>query len=287
MSNKAPIAVVTGASRGAGRGIAIALGSHGCTVYVTGRSEKSGDSPLPGTIYETAEAVTAAGGKGIAVRVDHAVDEQVKALFAQVDRDQGRLDILVNNACALDDDLTMPGNFWEKSLGIVNMLDVGLRSSYVASYYTAPIMVRQKSGLIIFTSASGSVHYVYGPVYGAHKAGMDKFAADMAVDLKDFNVAAVSIWMGALKAERLLMLIKSDPEKYGYLTELTETPEFTGHVIWAMYNDPELQSMSGETVIAAEMAMKYGLQDEGGKQPKSYRDTHQVEPRKQFPYIIR
>lgn len=287
MSSKAPVAVVTGASRGAGRGIAIALGSHGCTVYVTGRSEKSTDSPLPGTIYETAEAVTAAGGKGIAVRVDHAVDEQVAALFAQVKQEQGKLDILVNNACALHDELTLPGNFWEKSLGIANMLDVGLRSSYVASYYAAPLMVEQQHGLIIFTSASGSVHYVYGPIYGAHKAGMDKFAADMAVDLKDYNVAALSIWMGALKAERLQMVIDSDPEKYGHLADVTETPEFTGHIIWGIYIDPDLMAMSGNTVIGAEMAVKYGIKDIDGRQPTSYRDTHKVAPTVQYPNIIR
>ena len=153
MSGEKSIAVVTGASRGAGQGIAIALGSYGCTVYVTGRSEKSGDASLPGTIHETAAAVTAAGGKGIAVRVDHADDRQVKTLFERVQRDEGRLDILVNNACALHDELTAPGNFWEKPLEIVDMLDVGLRSSYVATYYAAPMMVEQRRGLVIFTSA--------------------------------------------------------------------------------------------------------------------------------------
>ena len=287
MSESAPVALVTGASRGAGRGIALALGSHGCTVYVTGRSETRDDSPLPGTIYETAERVTAAGGTGIAVRVDHAVDHQVKTLFEQVQREQGRLDILVNNACAIHDDLTAPGPFWAKSLDIAGMLDVGLRSSYVASYYAAPLMVSRRHGLIVFTSASGSVHYVYGPVYGAHKAGMDKFAADMAVDLKDFDVAAVSIWMGALKAERLQRLIDSAPEKYAHLAGITETPEFTGHVIWALYKDPALLEMSGRTVIGAEMGLKYGIRDEGRRQPVSCRDTHKVEPRVQYPYIIR
>ena len=287
MSESAPVALVTGASRGAGRGIALALGSQGCTVYVTGRSETRDDSPLPGTIHETAERVTAAGGTGIAVRVDHAVDHQVKTLFEQVQREQGRLDILVNNACAIHDDLTAPGPFWAKSLDIAGMLDVGLRSSYVASYYAAPLMVSRRHGLIVFTSASGSVHYVYGPVYGAHKAGMDKFAADMAVDLKDFDVAAVSIWMGALKAERLQRLIDSAPEKYAHLAGMTETPEFTGHVIWALYKDPALLEMSGRTVIGAEMGLKYGIRDEGGRQPVSCRDTHKVEPRVQYPYIIR
>ncbi|CAN7317854.1 SDR family NAD(P)-dependent oxidoreductase [Phenylobacterium sp. LjRoot225] len=287
MSDKRPVAVVTGASRGAGRGIAIALGAHGCTVYVTGRSEKAGDAALPGTIYETAEAVTKAGGVGIAVRVDHADDAQVKTLFDQVERDQGRVDILVNNACALHDQLTAPGNFWEKPLGIVDMLDVGLRSSYVASYYAAPLMIGRDKALVAFTSASGAVHYVFGPAYGAHKAGMDKFAADMAVDFKEAGVAALSIWMGTLWTDRLRMVIASDPAKYAYLENMAETPEFTGHVIWALYNDPQLMELSGQTVIGAEMAVKYGIQDEGGRQPSSYRDTHGVEPRVQYPAIIR
>ncbi len=287
MHQSIPVAIVTGASRGAGRGIAIALGSHGCTVYVTGRSEKSGDASLPGTIYETAQAVTAAGGKGIAVRVDHSDDGQVKALFEQVKAEHGRLDILVNNAAAIHDELTTPGNFWEKPLALGNLMDVGLHSGYVASFYAAPMMVEQRHGLIVFTSASGSVHYVYGPAYGAHKAGMDKFAADMAVDLKDFNVAAVSIWMGALQTDRLKMVIESDREKYGYLENITETPEFTGHVIWSLFNDPDLMQMSGQTVIGAEMALKYGIKDQGGRQPRSCRETNHIEPRVQYPYIIR
>ena len=151
MENSNPVVVVTGASRGAGRGIAVALGSHGCAVYVTGRSEKPGDASLPGTIHETAAAVTAAGGTGIAVRVDHGDDGQIKALFDRVQREHGRLDMLVNNACAIHDQLATPGNFWEKPLAIADMLQVGLRSGYVASYYAAPMMVRQRRGFMIFT----------------------------------------------------------------------------------------------------------------------------------------
>jgi NAD(P)-dependent dehydrogenase (short-subunit alcohol dehydrogenase family) len=287
MNESATVAVVTGASRGAGRGIAIALGAHGCTVYVTGRSEKAGDASLAGTIYQTADAVTAAGGKGIPVRVDHGDDGQIRTLFETVGRDHGRLDILVNNACALHDQLTAPGNFWEKPLQIVDMLDVGLRSGYVASYYAAPLMIARRSGLILFTSASGAVHYVYGPAYGAHKAGMDKFAADMAVDFKPYNVAVMSIWMGALLTDRLKMVIAADREKYGHLEDAAETPEFTGHIVWALYNDPALLEMSGQTVIGAEMAMKYGIKDRADRQPRSYRETHGVEPRVQYPNIIR
>jgi NAD(P)-dependent dehydrogenase (short-subunit alcohol dehydrogenase family) len=284
MSAQKTIAVVTGASRGAGRGIAIALGSHGCTVYVTGRTSKPGEASLPGTIHETAEAVTAAGGKGIAVRVDHAEDSQVKKLFDDIRRSEGRLDILVNNACALHDDLTKPGPFWQKPLGLVDMLDVGLRSAYVASYYAAPLMVEQRHGLVIFTSASGSVHYSLGPAYGAHKAGMDKFAADMAVDFREFGVAAMSIWMGALATERTKAVLA--PERYARLEPIIETPAFTGHVIWALYTDPKLMEMSGQTVIGAEMALQYGIKDEGGRQPPSCRAANGA-PRIQYPTIIR
>lgn len=283
------IAIVTGASRGAGRGIAIALGSNGCTVYVTGRSEKSGDHPLPGTIHETAQAVTAAGGMGIAVRCDHADDTQVAALFDQVIAEQGRIDILVNNAAAICDELNSSGNFWEKPLKLGDMINVGIRSGYVASWMAAPHMVKENHGLIVFTSASGAAHYSMGPAYGAHKAGMDKMAFDMAVDFRSAksNVAALSIWMGALATDRLLTIIAADPKKYGYLTNQIETPEFTGHVIWALYSDPDLAALSGQTVIGAELAVKYGVTDAEGRQPPSYRDTHRVTPHQFHPLIIR
>lgn len=285
----APVAIVTGASRGAGRGIAIALGSHGCTVYVTGRSEKAGDHALPGTIYETAEAVTRAGGKGVAVRCDHADDAQVKALFDQVMAEQGRIDILVNNAAAVYDELSMPGNFWEKPLKLADMIDVGLRSSYVASWLAAPAMVRQDKGLIVMTSASGAAHYSMGPAYGAHKAGVDKLAFDMAVDFRNAkaNVAAISIWMGALATDRLLAMIEADPAKLGYLRDQIESPEFTGHLIWALFADPALQSRSGQTLIGAELAREYGITDAGGRQPPSCRDTHKVVPHQHHPLVIR
>lgn len=281
------VAVVTGASRGAGRGIAVALGEHGYTVYVTGRTRQEGEAALPGTIYETAEAVTAAGGKGIAVRVDHASDAETKALFEQVEREQGRLDILVNNVAHIGDELIQPGPFWEKSLDLVKILDVGLRSQYIASYYAAPIMARQKSGLIVFTSSFGSVCYMHGPAYGAQKAGVDKFAADMAVDLKDYNVAAVSIWMGMLLTERSKKAIQEHPETYGQLAEMAETPEYTGHVIASMYDDPNIMELTGQTVIGAEIAVdRYGLSDEGGKRPISHR-PFLGDPRVPHPAIVR
>jgi NAD(P)-dependent dehydrogenase (short-subunit alcohol dehydrogenase family) len=289
MSKKNVVAVVTGASRGAGRGIAIALGMHGCTVYVTGRSQKAGDASLPGTIYETADLVTKAGGKGIAVRVDHHDDAQVRAMFDQVKREQGRLDILVNNACAVHDDLTKAGKlpFWEKPIEIANMIDVGVRSGYVATHMAAPMLLKANPGLVIFTGSSGSVHYFLSPAYGAHKAGMDKMAADMAVDFKDTNVSTFSIWMGGLVTERVQALFATDPVKFAPMKERLETPEYTGHIIWAMLNDPNIKEMSGQVLIGADIAQKYGIKDEGGRQPPSARDLYKVEVPNYYPARVR
>lgn len=284
-----PVAIVTGASRGAGRGIAVALGTHGCTVYVTGRSARTGDHALPGTIYETAQAVTAAGGQGIAVQCDHGDDDQVRALFDQVLAEQGRIDILVNNAAAVYDELSAPGGFWEKPLKLADMIDVGIRSGYVASWLAAPEMVKQDAGLIVFTSASGAAHYSMGPAYGAHKAGVDKMAFDMAEDFRHAGakVTALSVWMGALATDRLLAMIAAEPAKYGHLRDHLETPEFTGHVIWGLYNDADLARRNGQTLIGAELAREYGIRDEGDRQPPSSRDTHGVAPHQHHRLVIR
>jgi NAD(P)-dependent dehydrogenase (short-subunit alcohol dehydrogenase family) len=264
------VAVVTGASRGAGKGIAVALGAEGATVYVTGRSLKEGDAPLPGTIGDTADLVTTAGGKGIAVACDHAKDAEVKALFDRIKREQGRVDILVNNATFLHDELINKGGFWEKPLELVNILDVGLRSAYVASWYAAPLMVAKKNGLIVFTSSFGASCYMHGPGYGAQKVGIDKFAKDMGVDLRPHNVAAVSIWMGMLRTDRTKRVMDSEPQKYAGFWDMAETPEFTGHLISAIYRDPKRAEKSGKVLIGAEVAQEYGLTDEG-RQPPSHR----------------
>jgi len=275
---KAGVAVVTGGSRGVGRGIAIALGSHGYTVYVTGRTRQAGESPWDGTIHGTAAAITAAGGRGVAVRVDHRNDDEVKALFERVGQDEGRLDILVNNAALIRDELQRTAPFWEKPLAAsVDLLDVGLRSSLVASYYAAPLLVRTGRGLVVFTSAPGAVYYQYGAAYGAHKAGMDKFAADMAVDFRPFGVTAVSIWLGAVLTERLQQIIDRAP-KLAYLYDIAETPEFTGHIIAALAADPDVLGVSGRTLIGAEVARQYGISDRDGRQPPSIRELKPVEP---------
>src|SRR2546430_2206170 len=144
MSNSNPIAVVTGASRGAGAGIARALGGHGYTVYVTGRTESSGESTPAGSIQETAEHVNALGGKGIPVRVDHTDDEQVKDFFERVRRDHGKIDVLVNNAAIIRDEMMGRTKFWEEPLTVMDTLAVGLRSNYVATVFAVPLMLPQR-----------------------------------------------------------------------------------------------------------------------------------------------
>lgn len=286
MSDDNVVAVVTGASRGAGAGIATALGSHGCTVYVTGRTTGDG-ATSSGTIDETAAQVTEAGGKGIAVRVDHADDEQVKALFDQIGEEHGKLDILVNNAAIIRDEMMGRTKFWQEPLNVIDTLGVGLRSSYVATVYAAPLMLDQPKGLVAFTSSSGGTHYAFGPAYGVPKAGTDKMAADMAYDLREFGVAAVSIWMGSLLTDRVRAIIASKPEKFGHILDTAETPELTGHVMWALYQDPELMALSGRTLIGAELAVKYGIVDEDDRQPPSYRDMFDVHPYVQYPHVMR
>ena len=264
------IASVTGASRGAGKGIALALGDAGATVYVTGRSQAEGDSALPGTVYATAEQITQRGGRGIAVVCDHANDESVEALFAQIERDHGKLDILVNNALCVPDGLTLPGPFWEKPLSLQDILNVGLRSSYVAAYYAAPLLVKQ-GGLLVNTSSPGGRSYMHGPAYGAGKAGVDKMAHDMAVDFEPYQVAVVSLWMGLLKTERTQAAFEADPDLYRDMMAMVESPEFTGRVVAALSADKNRMARSGKVWFAAELGAEYGLADIDGRLPPSPR----------------
>ena len=272
-----PVAVVTGASRGAGRGLAHALGAAGWRVYLTGRTE---------ALTAAAREVTAAGGEGIAVRTDHADDASVAELFARVSDDNDHLDLLVNNAAAISDALTNPAPFWEKPLELADVLDVGLRSAYVASWCAAPLLLRTEHGLIAFTSSPGSVCYMHGPAYGAQKAGVDKMVADMAVDFAGTGVSTVSIWMGILLTERLQQAFGDNAAALAGFAEHAETPEFTGRLIDALYRDPDVATLNGHTVIAAELAERYGLTDEAGRRPPSHRDALGA-PREPSTVIVR
>lgn len=268
------VAIVTGASRGVGKGIALALGQEGATVYVTGRTVTEGSYPLPGTVGETAVEVTRRGGRGIAVQVDHANDDQVAALFERVRQEQNRLDILVNNAFSLPEDLTEPRPFWDKPLSNWEMVDVGVRSNFVAAWHAAKMMVPRKTGLIVATSGYVGVTYTYGVVFGTCKSAVDRMARDMAVELKDHEVASLSMWLGLTFTERAERNLKRNPA----MTSQTVTNplvgssvEFPGRVIVALAQDPQIMKRSGGTYIAAELAQEYGVTDVDGRVPPSLR----------------
>ena len=275
-SLKGKVALVTGASRGIGKGVARWLGKEGMTVYVTGRTVASGQSAFPGTVGETAEEVTQGGGKGVAVAVDHANDEQVAALFERIRRDEGRLDILVNNATALPDDLIVPKPFWEKPLSNWEVIDVGVRSHFVAAWHAAQIMVPQNSGLIVAISGYVGVAYNYGVLFGVGKAASDRMARDMAIELKPHNVASISLWQGLTFTEKALANMASKAKDMGsHFSNAANgcTPDYQGMVIAALAKDPAIMRRSGGTFISAEVGREYGITDLDGNQPVSLRDT--------------
>jgi NAD(P)-dependent dehydrogenase (short-subunit alcohol dehydrogenase family) len=259
------VAIVTGATRGLGRGIARALGSKGMTVCVTGRNEAE--------LAAVSDEIAAAGGKALAISCDHTDDAQVAAAFAQVKRDLGGLDILVNNAAAVyPEALIAPGGFWEKPLNLVDMIDVGLRSNYVAAWHAAPMLIAAGKGLIASISFYGAVSYFHGAAYGAAKAGTDKMMADMAVDLAPHGVAAVALWPGFILTDAVRSMPPEHiPDELRAMLPHWETPEFTGLVIDALYRDPDLMTLSGQSLIGAELGERYGVKDTDGKQPISYR----------------
>jgi NAD(P)-dependent dehydrogenase (short-subunit alcohol dehydrogenase family) len=265
------LAVVTGASRGVGAGIATLLGEQGATVYVTGRTTGATPGTTPGTIGEVADSITAAGGVGIAVVCDHADDAQIKALFERVKAEQGHLNILVNSATAVGPDPLAPPPFWKKSLTISEQFTVGLRSAFIASYHAAPLLMAADVALVVNVSFYGAVSYHLDPAYGATKAGLDKLTFDMAQDFKPYNVAVVSIWPGRVATERSKSLIAKIPGGDKILAS-QETPKFSGLAIASLYSDPQLMSKSGSVVIAAEAALEYGFKDFNGKQPPSLRE---------------
>ena len=269
------VAVVTGASRGIGKGIAVVLAEQGATVYVTGRTVSEGTYYLPGTVGETAAECTRRGGKGIAVQVDHADDDQVAALFERVKCDEGRLDILVNNAFTLSEDLLEPKPFWEKPLSDLEMWDVGVKSNYVAAWHAAQIMAPQKSGLIVAISGFAAVSYTYGVIFGTSKSAVDRMSRDMAVELEPYNIASVVLWQGLTLTEKAKHNLAAMADKMTTsITSMTgSSVEHPGRVIAAMAADPDIMKRSGGEYITAELAQEYGVTDVDGSVIPSARAT--------------
>ena len=266
------VAVVTGASRGIGKGIALELGAMGATVYVTGRSVDAG--PVPGTVGETAAQIDELGGHGIAVACDHHDDAQVRAVFDRIAAEQGHLEILVNNVYSAPDLVPWLGKkFWELPLEAWDqVIDIGTRSHYVSSVFAAPLLLAASRGLIVNVSSSGAVSYGHNVVYGVGKAAVDKMTADMAIELADTAVEVVSLWPGLVHTE--LLDLGATREGDEVFIELpgegrfdlagAETPRFLGRAVCALWNDPGLPARSGRPFSSSALARELGFTDLDG-----------------------
>lgn len=281
------IAVVAGATRGAGRGIACMLGEAGATVYCTGRSTRAKpttrqhgtESPFglagrPETIEETAEMVTARGGTGIPVPVDHTIEEQVKALFEQVRAEQGRLDVLVNDIWGGDELSEWGKPFWELSIekGLL-MQQRGVHTHLITSRYGAPLMIERKQGLIVEITDGDNFSYRGNLFYDLAKLSVIRLAYAMAEELRPQYITALALTPGFLRSEAMLEHFgvteanwqegaKKDPHFIA-----SETPFYVGRAVAALAADPNVASKSGQVFSSWNLAVEYGFRDVDGRQP--------------------
>ncbi|MBH8571490.1 SDR family NAD(P)-dependent oxidoreductase [Nostocaceae cyanobacterium CENA369] len=286
------VTLVTGATRGLGKGIAIGLSEAGATVYITGRSlnNSSSTNDIGGSLNETQLAIEEAGGVCIPVQVDHSNDEQVRLLFERIqDEQNGQLDLLVNNAYsgvqALTEAYGRP--FWDCEPSLWDASNnVGLRSHYVASVFAARMMTKRRQGLICTLSSWGGMSYIFGTAYGAGKAACDRLAADMAVELKPHNVTSISVWPGIVGTEHFSRLAldleqrNATDQKNSWLGDRYnwETPLLTGRVIAKLACEQNSIKRTGRVQIVAELAKKYGLVDRDGNRPVSLRSLRFLLP---------
>jgi dehydrogenase/reductase SDR family member 1 len=263
------VALVTGGSRGVGKGVAIGLAEAGATVIVTARTRSSGGSKWPGSLDETIAEIDKAGGKGVGLLCDHADDSSVRDIFDLIRRDHGRLDVLVNNVFAAPNVMPVNVPFWRVPTSLWDTLHrVGLRSHFVASQFAVPLMLPQKRGLIVNTSSGGGVRYTFNVPFGVQKSGVDRMARDMAHELKPFGISAVSIWPGYIKSEKLAAQPDRVPAALAKLiAERGETPVFVGRAVAALATDPDLIAKTGQILLASELAIEYGFTDVDGKIP--------------------
>jgi len=268
-------AVVTGASRGAGRGIALALGEAGATVYVTGRSVRGQPTTenLPGTIDETAETVTLRCGRGIAVRCDHTADADVEALFARVKREQARIDLLVNNAWGgyeQHDHRKFTAPFHEQPIRHWDgMFTAGVRAALVASRVAAPLMLAQKSGLIVNITAWDRDKFLVNVFYDLAKNAINRMTFGMARELTPHNIAVVALAPGFMRTERVAGAFEAVGNK-DYLN-FTESPEYAGRAVVALAADPNVLAKSGKIVAVGDLAKEYGFTDVDLRQIPAFR----------------
>ena len=274
------VALVTGASRGAGRAIAAVLGEHGATVYVTGRSVRTWPTTdnLPGTIEESAEEVTRRGGQGIAVRCDHSNELEVQSLLLRVREEQGRLDILVNNAWGgYEGERLMPAYFWLAPLRLWDaMFERGLKAHLLATYFAIPLMIESTSsaaqtknshapGLIVSTVAWDHDKYI-GSFYDVAKHSIVRLLWGLAIELRQHNIATVALAPGFMRTERVMSHAggEADWRKIPWLKK-SESPEYLGRAVAALAADRRLMRRSGKAFHVGELAREYGFTDIDGR----------------------
>jgi NAD(P)-dependent dehydrogenase (short-subunit alcohol dehydrogenase family) len=271
------VAVITGSSRGAGRGIALALGDAGATVYVTGRTSRAGMRPVdgaPGTIEDVAAEVTARGGQGIPVQVDLTDPAQVWGLFDRVGRVHGRVDVLANAVWGGNEVVELDGwgrPFWQQPLDQEwrRTMEAGVYSYLLASSEAARRMVEQRYGVIVHVTdgltADGARPYGGQIFWDLAHLSIDRMVGTMAQELRDHGVAVVGLMPGFMRTERVLMHMVSDEVKRAFRFDLSETPEYAGRAVAALACDPQVMRRSGTVAFVADLAREYRFTDVDGR----------------------
>ncbi|WP_034762678.1 SDR family NAD(P)-dependent oxidoreductase [Rossellomorea vietnamensis] len=263
------VALVTGASRGAGRAIAIELGKAGATVYVTGRSTKGNSTQnFPGTIDDTAARIDEAGGIGIAVRCDHTVDAETKAVIEQIREEQGKLDILINNVWGAHDIGVNPGAFWEQSLeNWDTMFTAGVRAQLATNHFAIPLLRENKEALIVHTTFWDEGKYTGQFYYDLAKNALVRMAYGLSEELKEDGIAVMAVSPGFMRTELVLehMGVNEDNWQESEDLKVSETPHYVGRAITALAMDSNVMEKTGRALRAGDLAKEYNFTDVDGR----------------------
>ena len=290
MTLEGRVALVAGATRGAGRGIAVELGAAGATVYVTGRSTRmqQSDYRRPETIEETAELVTAQGGRGIAIRVDHLITEDVRKLVERIRIEQGRLDILVNDLWGGEKLFEWNKPVWDHDLeNGLRLLRLGIDTHLITAHHALPLMIERPGGLLVEvtdgTAEYNAEHYRLSPFYDLAKVAVNRMAWAHAKDLAKHGATSVSLTPGWLRSEMMLEAFGVREENWRDATAtvphfiISETPRFVGRAVAALAADPDRSRWNGQSLSSGGLAQVYGFTDLDGSRPDAWRYVPEVQ----------
>jgi NAD(P)-dependent dehydrogenase (short-subunit alcohol dehydrogenase family) len=290
MSLEGRVALVAGATRGAGRGIAVELGASGATVYVTGRTTRSQQSEYarPETIEETAELVSAAGGTAVAVQVDHLIADEVRSLVDRIRAEQGRLDILVNDVWGGENLKEWSTPVWKHDLrNGLRILDLGVHTHLITAHFALPLLIERPGGLLVEvtdgTAEYNAEHYRINPFYDLAKVSVTRMAWAHAQDLAPHGATSVSITPGWLRSEMMLDTFGVTEENWREATTrvphfvISETPRFVGRAVAALAADPERSRWNGQSLSSGDLAKIYGFTDLDGSRPDAWRYLREVQ----------